>query len=248
MFEKAKTVVSVLINYHSSKVEIPSAYHVSKYAWANDYHEIINALLEQFLKKIKEVIPGVNGRTTCDSGPIFEKTWAKNAGLGWIGKNTLLINSELGSFVFLGEIIIDKELVYDKPIEEQCGNCTLCIDFCPTSAIVEPYILDATKCISYHTIENRKGEIPEEIIEKLDKKIYACDICQDVCPYNKELDFSLNRFFKPNEYVSWTNREWESLTEEKFNEVFKETSIKRLKFHGLKRNIDTVKKKNLSPK
>jgi len=246
-FENAKTVISVLLSYYPQKITIPSSYHVSAYARGNDYHEIINSLLAELLIKIKEIIPGVNGRTSCDSGPVFERAWAKNAGIGWIGKNTVLINPDAGSFVFIGEVIIDKELVYDIPIEDQCGNCILCVDACPTNALVEPYTLDATKCITYHTIERRAGDIPENIAEKVGNRIYACDTCQDVCPYNKSVDGLINRFFTPNKYVLWTDKEWEGLDEEKFEESFKGTAIKRLGFTGLKRNINLIKKKSLPP-
>jgi epoxyqueuosine reductase len=241
-FKEAKTIISVLLSYFPQKIEIPSDYHVSAYARGNDYHKIIDTLLEKYLIKIKEIIPEVKGRTTCDSGPIFERAWAKNAGLGWIGKNAILINSEAGSFVFLGEIIIDKELVYDVPIEEQCGSCTLCLDACPTNALVEPYTLDARKCITYHTVDKRAKEMPEEVKRKLNKRVYACDACQDVCPYNKGADITLNRFFIPNAYVTWTNSEWESLNEEKFEAHFKNTAIKKLGLDGLKKNIEHVKK------
>ena len=245
LFENAKSVISVLLSYYPHPVEINSDYHVSAYARGNDYHDIINELLKTFLHRINEIIPDVQGRASCDSGPIFERAWAKNAGLGWIGKNAILINPEIGSFVFLGEVIIDKELVYDNPVEEQCGSCRLCMDACPTNAIVEPYTLDATKCITYHTVEKRIGEVPQEIIEKLGNRLYGCDTCQDVCPYNKDIDFTTNKMFVPNEYVKWTNRDWENINEEIFETVFKKTSIKRLKYLGLKRNIDLIKKNNL---
>ncbi len=244
-FENAKTVISVLLSYSPQKINIPSSYHVSAYARGNDYHEIINSLLAKLLIKIKEIIPGVNGHTSCDSCPVFERAWAKNGGTGWIGKNTVLINPDAGSFVFIGEVIIDKELEYDIPLEDQCGNCTLCIDSCPTKALVEPYALDAAKCITYHTIERRTGEIPDEIAEKSGNRIYACDTCQDVCPYNKGVDKTLNRYFTPNNYVTWSDNEWENLDEEMFEVHFKKTAIKRLGFTGLKRNIDLVKKKSL---
>lgn len=244
-FENAKTVISVILSYSPQKITIPSSYHVSAYARGNDYHEIIDELLAKFLLKIKELIPDVNGKTSCDSGPVFERAWAKNGGTGWIGKNTVLIHPDAGSFVFIGEVIIDKELEYDTPIEEQCGTCTLCIDSCPTNALAEPYTLDATKCITYHTIERRIGDIPEEIADKLGNRIYACDTCQDVCPYNKSADTSLNHFFTNNKYVTWSNEEWENLNEEKFQENFTGTAIKRLGLSGLKRNIDLIKKKSL---
>jgi epoxyqueuosine reductase len=243
LIEKAKTVISVMLSYYPSNIEIPSGYYVSAYARGNDYHEIIKSLLEKFLIRIKEIIPEVNGRTSCDSGPIFERAWAKNAGLGWIGKNAILINPEAGSFVFLGEVIIDKELVYDVPVEEQCGSCTLCMEACPTNALVAPYTLNATKCITYHTVEKRTIDIPQEVLEKLGKRVYACDVCQDVCPYNKSADKTLNKFFIPNTYVGWTNNEWETLDEEKFAKHFNNTSIKKIGIDGLRRNITWIKNK-----
>lgn len=246
LFDNSKTVISVLLSYYPEKIKIPSGYHISAYARGNDYHKIMKTLLENFLIRIKEIIPDVNGRTSCDSGPVFERAWAKNAGLGWIGKNTVLINQDAGSFVFLGEVIIDKELEYDVITEEQCGSCTLCIDSCPTSALVEPFILDATKCITYHTIEKREGLIPEFIADKLGNRIYACDTCQDVCPHNKGIDNSLNRFFIPNNYVFWSDNDWETLDENKFEINFNNTAVKKLGLTGLKRNIELVKKKSLS--
>ena len=241
LIKNAKTIISVLLSYFPPDIKISSDYHVSAYAMGNDYHVIVEKLLEQFYEKIKEIIPDVKGRYFCDSAPVFEKAWAVKAGLGWIGKNTILINPDAGSFVFIGEIIIDRELEYDEPLEERCKNCNLCINSCPTSAIVKPYAINAKKCITYHTVENRKEEIPEELSVKFGNRIYACDTCQDVCPHNKSANKSLNKFFNPNEYVFWNNDKWEQINEKKFERVFSNTSIKRLGVKGIKRNIELIK-------
>jgi epoxyqueuosine reductase len=240
-FEKAKTVISVLISYYPIPVEIPSSYVVSAYARGNDYHDIIKKLLILFLEKIKQYFPEVAAVTTCDSSPVFERAWARKAGLGWIGKNNLLINPKVGSYVFLGELIIDEELEYDSEINEKCGNCTFCIDSCPTSALVSPYVLDASRCITYYNAENRNEEMPDSIVKKTGNRLYACDVCQQVCPYNQKDNSALNFFFHPNKYVSWTNEQWENISEETFLQHFKQTSIMRLKYNGLMRNIKMMK-------
>ena len=240
LIENAKTVISVLLSYYPQQIENNSDYKISAYAHGNDYHEIMHELLNKLFEKVKEEIPNVNGRFFCDSGPVFERAWAEKSGLGWIGKNNLLINPTVGSFVIIGEIIIDHELEYDIPIEEQCGTCTLCINACPTNALT-PYSLNATKCISYATNSSKSENIADFFIGKIKNEIYGCDICQTVCPYNKEIDKIFNKFFNQNEYISWSNANWENLTEEKFSEVFEKTTIKSMGFKRLKRNIDFIK-------
>lgn len=240
LVENTKTIISVLLSYFPQQIENNSDYKISTYAYGNDYHEIMHNLLTKLFEKIKEEIPPVNGRAFCDSGPVFERAWAERSGLGWIGKNNLLINPTVGSFVIIGEIIIDKELEYDLPIEEQCGTCTLCINACPTNALT-PYSLNATKCISYATNSSKSEHIPDFFIGKIKNEIYGCDICQTVCPYNKGVDKAFNKFFNHNEYINWSNTDWEYLTEEKFEIKFKNTSIKNIGFKRLKRNIDFVK-------
>ncbi len=205
LIENAKTVISVLLSYYPQQIENSSDYKISAYAHGNDYHEIMHELLNKLFEKIKEEIPAVNGRTFCDSGPVFERAWAEKSGLGWIGKNNLLINPTVGSFVIIGEIIIDHELEYDSPIEEQCGTCTLCINACPTHALT-PYSLNATKCISYATNSSKSENISDFFIGKIKNEIYGCDICQAICPYNKEINNSFNKFFNQNEYVNWEKK------------------------------------------
>lgn len=240
LLDGAETVISLIISHFPIVSETKSGYKIASYAHGNDYHTIISHKLEKLLRRIKEIIPGTEGLCFCDTGPVFEKALAVNSGLGWVGKNTLLISNTAGSFVFIGEIIINKKLVYDKPVKDMCGSCTECMKACPTKALVEPFTLDTNKCIAFHTIENKENSIPAGIRNNLSGWIYGCDICQLVCPYNRVNKSGLNRFFPPNDYVNWTNREWEGLDEEKFIKYFSETSIKRIGFGRLKRNIDTV--------
>ena len=240
LVENAKTVISVLLSYYPKQIENNSDYVISTYAYGNDYHVIMTHLLSNLFLKIKEEFAEVNGRVFCDSAPVFERAWAEQSGLGWIGKNNLLINPIVGSFIILGEIIIDQELEYDSLIEEQCGACTLCINSCPTNALMQ-YSLNATKCISYATNSSKSETIPDFFKGKLKNEIYGCDICQLICPYNKGVDENYNKFFIKNEYVKWNNNNWENLTEECFNKTFENTAIRNIGFKRLKRNIDFVK-------
>ncbi len=242
LVDNAKTVISVIASYYQRDSQEKSKYKISKYAYSKDYHVIIKENLEKLFVKIKELMPDVNGRAFCDTAPIFEKEWAKCAGLGWIGKNNLLLNKKFGSFLFIGEIIIDKELFYDNSVDINCGNCNLCIDACPTNAL-KPYLLDVNKCISYLTIENKDDTIPNCFKEKIKNEIYGCDICQTVCPQNKKLNSESNHFFKPNEYVNWNDEIWENINEKQFNITFKNTAIGRIGLKKLKRNIEFVKNK-----
>lgn len=239
LIDNAKTVISVTASYYQSDSKKKSKYKISKYAYSNDYHVIIKANLEKLFVKIIELIPDVNGKVYCDTSPIFEKEWASRAGLGWIGKNTLLLNKKLGSFVFIGEIIIDKELFYDNSIDLNCGNCNLCVDACPTNAL-QPYLLDVNKCISFITIENKNEIISENFNKQIKNEIYGCDICQNVCPYNKKANSELNNFFIPNEYIKWKDEKWEDLNELQFNTSFKQTAIIRIGLKRLKRNIEFI--------
>ena len=240
-YSESKSVISVAINYFTGlSTENFEAPYISNYALGKDYHLIIKSKLKELLYKIRELDESINGYYCVDTSPIMEKTWAQRAGLGWIGKHTNLITREYGSWVFLGELIIDKELVYDSSFDtDLCGSCTLCIDYCPTDAIVEPYILDSNKCISYMTIEHR-GQFSSDVIN-LNNWIFGCDICQEVCPWNIKFSQISNEedFFDMNMIKEKNHEDWSSLTEEEFRDFFKDSPVKRTKYEGLKRNIET---------
>jgi len=240
----AKTVISFLFNYHTQTAQHKeSVYKISKYAFGRDYHKVIKNKLKKLLKFINDDVHPVYGRIFVDSAPVLEGAWAKNAGLGWIGKNSLLINPKKGSYFFLSEIIIDLELEYDNPISDYCGNCTNCIDACPTDAISpDGYIIDANKCISFLTIEN-KSDIPEEFNNKMEDHIFGCDICQDVCPWNRfSTEHSEPDFIPKQEFLEMTKEDWENLDRSKFEHLFFGTPAARAKYEGLKRNIDFIQK------
>ena len=242
LHENAKSIISVLFNYFPENSDFQkNNFVVSKYAFGKDYHFVIKNKLKELLKIIEENFGKVSARIFIDSAPVLEKAWAMRAGLGWIGKNTCLINKKAGSFFFIGEIILDLELEYDKPYKNYCGNCTKCLDACPTNALSKSYTLDSQKCISYLTIENKKG-LPKDLKEKFESRIFGCDICQDVCPFNKfSRKHSEPDFIPSDEFVKLTKVDWENLKKEDFNRIFKKSAIKRTKFEGLKRNIDFVK-------
>jgi epoxyqueuosine reductase len=242
LHENAKSIISVLFNYFPEKTEFQkNNFIVSKYAFGKDYHFVIKNKLKELLKFIEDKFGKVSARIFIDSAPVLEKAWAERAGLGWIGKNTCLINKNAGSFFFIGEIIIDIELAYDKPYKNFCGNCTKCLDACPTKALIKPYTLDSRKCISYLTIENKEN-LPEELKEKFESQIFGCDICQDVCPFNRfSQKHSEPDFLPSDEFVNLRKEDWKNLTKEDFNRIFKKSAIKRTKFEGLKRNIDFIK-------
>ncbi len=246
LLPNAASVISLLINYYSpEKQNKDSFYKISQYAYGRDYHKVIKQKLTKLEEYIKELLTDVETISLVDSSPILEKAIAKKSGLGWIGKNCLLINKEYGTFCFISEIMLDKELEYDKQWEKDlCGNCNKCIEACPTKALVLPNVLDARRCIAYNTIELRH-DMPEDISGKLDNRIYGCDVCQDVCPWNKELKFSTEPGFIPSqELLAMTKDDWENLTEEKFNDLFKESAVKRTKFEGLTRNIKLIQNQN----
>lgn len=234
----AKSVISLLYNYTPEKdLAEETGYKIAKYAYGEDYHFVVKDKLQGFVEEIRASIGAVEGRAFVDSAPVMERVWAKKSGLGWIGKNSLLLNREAGSFFFLAELIIDLELDYDGPVRDYCGSCTACIDACPTDAITDPYVVDASKCISYFTIELRE-EIPREVKGKFENWIFGCDICQDVCPWNKfSRPHQEPRFAPADELKSMTPTEWREMTEEVFRKVFKRSAVKRTKFEGLKRNI-----------
>ena len=241
--EGAKSVISLTYNYYSEKNGENSNFKISKYAYGNDYHFVIKNKLKDLFEYIKEKTGDINGRVFVDSAPVLERAWAKKSGLGWIGKNTNLISKKNGSFFFICEIILDLELDYDHIETDHCGSCTACIDACPTNAIVEPYVVDGSRCISYYTIE-LKNNIPDYAKNTYDDWIFGCDICQDVCPWN--------RFSKPHkeplfnsddEFLSMSKNDWIEMTKETFNKVFRNSAIKRAGFDGIKRNIEFIKRK-----
>ena len=246
LVDDAKSVVTVLINYNTDNVQKDdTAPKISKYAYGKDYHFIIREKLNALYDYIKLQIGEVNARGFVDSAPVMDKVWAKKSGLGWLGKNSNIINRETGSFFFIGELILDLELDTDVPIKDYCGTCTKCIDACPTDAIVEPYVVDGSKCISYLTIELKDELIPDEFKGKMDDWIFGCDVCQDVCPWNKFSKPHNEEWFDPHvDLLGLTKTDWEDLNKETFNKVFKKSAVKRTKYEGLKRNIKFINTKN----
>jgi len=238
LVDDAKSVVSLLLNYYPSEFQNQDSYKISKYAYGQDYHFVIKEKLKELLFSIQSTIGEVSGRAFVDSAPILDKAWAAKSGLGWLGKNSNLLTQKVGSFYFIAELIIDLELEYDNATTDHCGTCTACIDACPTHAIVAPYVVDGSKCISYFTIE-LKENIPHEMKGKFDDWAFGCDVCQDVCPWNKFSKAHKEPLFNPNsELLSMSKKDWTEITEETFKVVFKNSPLKRAKFEGLKRNID----------
>jgi epoxyqueuosine reductase len=244
LVEGAKSVLSFSYNYYPQQLQNSDSYHIAKYAYGEDYHTVIREKLQQLVEEIREKTGEFSYRIFTDSAPVMERNWAQRAGLGWIGKNSLLLSKQKGSFFFLAEIICDLDLVYDSPFKtDHCGNCTRCIDSCPTQAIVEPRVVDANKCISYLTIE-LKDEIGKEFTEKMHNWIFGCDICQDVCPWNRFSFPTTEDKFQPNkELLQYTKKDWEELEEKTFQKLFKNSAIKRAKFLRLKKNIEMSKMK-----
>jgi epoxyqueuosine reductase len=243
LVEGARSVISLALNYYTDqKQEDPSAPKISQYAFGEDYHFVIKDKLKQLLEFISTEIGEVNGRAFVDSAPVLDKAWAKKAGIGWIGKHTNLINKHSGSFFFLAELITDLDLEYDiAPSKDHCGTCTRCIEACPTDAIIAPYVVDGSRCISYLSIE-LKNELPSEFKGKMDNWMFGCDICQDVCPWNKFSVLHKEPAFKPHEeLLSLTLSDWQEITEDTFKKVFKNSAVKRTKYKGLKRNIEFLK-------
>ncbi|KLT71708.1 MULTISPECIES: tRNA epoxyqueuosine(34) reductase QueG [unclassified Flavobacterium] len=237
LVDDAKSVVSLLLNYYPEEVQNQESFKISKYAYGQDYHTVIKEKLKEFLFSIQEHIGEVSGRAFVDSAPVLDKAWAAKSGLGWIGKNSNLLTQKVGSFYFIAELILDLDLEYDHATTDHCGSCTACIDACPTQAIVAPYVVDGSKCISYYTIE-LKENIPMEMKGKFDEWAFGCDTCQDVCPWNRFSKPHSEPLFNPNpEVLSFSKKDWIEITEETFRAVFKNSPIKRTKFDGLKRNI-----------
>ncbi len=241
LVDGAKSVISLLLNYYPAELQSQDSYKISKYAYGQDYHHVIKEKLTELLHFIQTDIGEVSGRAFVDSAPVLDKAWAAKSGLGWIGKNSNLITQKVGSFYFIAELIIDLELEYDSPTTDHCGTCTACLDACPTEAIVAPYVVDGSKCISYFTIE-LKDNLPQEMKGKFDDWMFGCDVCQDVCPWN--------RFSKPHneplfqttpEILSYSKSDWEEITNDTFQKVFKNSALKRTKYEGIKKNISFIK-------
>ena len=241
LVEGSKSVISLLLNYYPETTQREDTYKISKYAYGTDYHFVIKDKLKQLLEFMRQEIGEVDGRAFVDSAPVLDKAWAAKSGLGWIGKNTNLLSKKLGSFFFVAELIVDLELEYDSPVTDHCGSCTACIDACPTDAIVEPYKVDGSKCISYFTIE-LKDQLPTEMKGKFDDWMFGCDVCQDVCPWNRFSKPHSQPLFDPHpELLSMSKKDWEEITEETFRKIFKKSAVKRTKFSGLTRNIQFLK-------
>jgi epoxyqueuosine reductase len=242
LVENAKSVIVFLYNYYPAvMMDNDSSYLVSAYAYGNDYHEVIREKLNTLIQRLKELIPEISVRGFVDSAPVLERAWATRAGLGWIGKNSMLISKKSGSYFFISELITDVELQYDQPMGgNYCGDCNRCMDACPTDAITNLRIVDANKCISYLTIEN-KNEIPESFKGKYEKWIFGCDICQQVCPWNRYSNAHSEPAFDPLPGLMQLGKEdWEQMDEEQYKRLFKKSAVKRAKFAGLKRNIGFV--------
>ena len=232
----AKSVISLLLNYYTDKKQVEGTPKISKYAFGTDYHFVIKDKLSKLFKAIQKHIGEINGRVFVDSAPVMDKVWASRSGLGWIGKNTNLISQKGGSFFFIAELILDVELEYDTPVTDHCGTCTACIDACPTDALT-PYNIDASKCISYLTIE-LKDQIPSEFQNKIGNWAFGCDVCQDVCPWNRFAKQHEEPLLKPkSEFLDLTRDDWEELTEVTFDTIFKNSAVKRTRYEGLMRNL-----------
>lgn len=241
LVEGSKSVISLLLNYFPEKTQDQETYKLSKYAYGTDYHFVIKDKLKALLHAIQDEIGEVEGRAFVDSAPVLDKAWAAKSGLGWIGKHSNLLTQQVGSFYFIAELIIDLELEYDSITTDHCGTCTKCIDACPTQAITEPYVVDGSKCISYFTIE-LKENIPPEFKDQFEDWVFGCDICQDVCPWNRFTKSHNEPLFNPHpDLLDMTKKDWEEITEETFKKVFQKSAVKRTKFSGLKRNINFLK-------
>lgn len=234
----AKSVVSLIYNYYPEKdLAAEGNLKVAKYAYGEDYHFVVKDKLKIFLERLQAEAGEINGRAFVDSAPVMERAWAKRSGLGWIGKNSLLLNKQMGSFFFLAELIIDLELQYDGPVKDYCGTCTACMDACPTDAIAQPYVVDGSRCISYFTIE-LKEEIPADVKGKFENWIFGCDICQDVCPWNSfSKPHRESRFEAHTDLEKMSTQDWKEITDEVFQKLFRHSAVKRTKLEGLKRNI-----------
>jgi epoxyqueuosine reductase len=239
----ARSVITLLLNYFPEQQQSALAPKISKYAFGNDYHEVIRSKLKLFLQQIKEQVGEVHGRGFVDSAPVLERAWAQKAGIGWIGKNGNLINKQSGSFFFIATLIVDLELMYDGAyVKDYCGTCSKCIDECPTDAILPDKVVDGSKCISYFTIELKDALIPNAMRGKFDNWMFGCDVCQDICPWNRFSKGTKEISFTPiPEILNLSTTDWEELTEESFKSIFKNSTLKRAKFEGIKRNLNFIK-------
>ena len=241
LVEGSKSVISLLLSYFPNETQSEDSYKISKYAYGTDYHFVIKEKLKQLLQFMQNEIGEIDGRAFVDSAPVLDKAWAAKSGLGWIGKNSNLLTKQAGSFYFIAELIVDLELEYDSPVTDHCGSCTACIDACPTQAIVDPYKVDGSKCISYFTIELKEA-LPTSVKGHFDDWMFGCDICQDVCPWNKFSIAHNEPLFNPQpELLEMEKKDWEELTKETFDRIFKKSAVKRTKFEGLNRNIKFLK-------
>lgn len=243
----ARSIVVVLLNYYTPEQHIDSPHtgKVSRYAWGDDYHQVVSEKLQSLLRLIQEEVPHAEGKVCVDIQPMMDKAWAVRAGLGWLGKHTNVITPEFGSWVFIGELILNIDLAYDdQPIEDHCGTCTLCIEACPTQAITEPYVLDSTKCISYATIELRTPQLPEDVEENLDGWLYGCDVCQDVCPWNRFAEVTSEVSFHPRPgNINVVLESIRTLDSSQYVERFRHSAMKRAKLSGLQRNARALEKR-----
>lgn len=244
LVDGAKSVISLLLNYFPPETQKdPEAPKLSRYAYGTDYHFVIKSKLRQLLQVIQEEIGEVNGRAFVDSAPVLDKAWAVKSGLGWMGKHTNVLTKQTGSFYFIAELITDLELEYDTPVTDHCGTCTACIDACPTQAITEPYVVDGSKCISYLTIELKEA-IPDAFKEKMDNWMFGCDVCQEVCPWNRFSKPHCEPLFHPHpELLSMSKKDWEEFTEDTFRKIFKNSAVKRANYKKLKQNIKFLEDK-----
>ncbi len=244
LVEDAKSIISVALNYYPDRKLPENVPQFAYYAYGKDYHEVVKGKLHILFDFVKSLFPTVSGRCFSDSAPVLETYWATRAGIGFKGRNSLLIVPRQGSFFFLGELIIDQKLSYDSPIEKSfCGNCRKCVDACPTGAILQEGGVDASKCLSYHTIESKSEIMDEAIAKKLSNQVYGCDICQKVCPWNKfSIPHSTVDFLPTEEFLQLTSEKLKTITEEDFRRIFKNSAVKRAKFKGLKRNIQALER------
>lgn len=242
LVDDCKSVISLLYNYYPEEdLNQGNELKISKYAFGQDYHDIIKDKIKYLYADLQAQLGEIGGRVFVDSAPVMDKAWAKRGGLGWMGKNTNLIQPKAGSFFFIAELLVDIELATDGPIKDYCGRCTRCIDACPTDAIVEPYVVDGSKCISYLTIELKDELLPKEFESKMDNWFFGCDVCQDVCPWNRFSKSHKEDRFKPSEeLLGITDKDWLNLEQETFQRLFKGSTVKRTKYAGLKRNIQFI--------
>jgi len=246
LVEGARSVVSVILNYYPQNIQSdPEAPVLAKYAYGKDYHDVIRKMLKSLLTFTTGLIPGCEGRVFTDSAPVMEHAWASRSGLGWIGKNSLLLTSKYGSFVFIGEMIITAELDYDQPVNDMCGSCRNCITSCPTGAIVSDRVIDAGRCISYHTIENKSPEMPDFLKDSFQNRVFGCDICQDVCPWNRKASANTIEEFRPHpDLLGMSKQEWYTMDNEKYDLLFRGSAVKRAKFAGIQRNLNFLKEQS----